>query len=242
LGRLDDRKKENAMKNCPLQIAALVVLSVLNLPAAARAADAAKLSVEKSKPPAELAEPIRSVLDDKAVRLASGEKPFFEFWFRKELPLAEKPAGGTIGLTTVKEGTVLGAVRVTGQRFDFRNEEIPPGVYVVRYGVQPEDGNHLGVAPTRTFALLIPAKIDKTLEPVPHEALMKEAAKINAAMHPTNLNLQPVDKAEGAFPRLEERNGGDHKVVLLKLPSLVAASKEKTPLVFALVYGGTGQI
>jgi hypothetical protein len=71
---------------------------------------------------------------------------------------------------------------------------------------------------------------------------MKEAAKINAAMHPTNLNLQPVDKAEGAFPRLEERNGGDHKVVLLKLPSLVAASKEKTPLVFALVYEGTGQI
>jgi hypothetical protein len=41
---------------------------------------------------------------------------------------------------------------------------------------------------------------------------------------------------------LEERNGGDHKVVLLKLPSLVAASKEKTPLVFALVYEGTGQI
>jgi hypothetical protein len=137
---------------------------------------------------------------------------------------------------------VLGAVRVAGEHYDFRNEEIPPGLYVMRLGIQPEDGNHLGVAPTRTFAVLIPAKLDKKLEPIPHDALMKEAAKVNPVMHPSNLNLQPVEKAEGQFPRLEERSGGEHKVVLLKFPALAGDSKEKATLTFALVYEGQGTI
>jgi hypothetical protein len=202
----------------------------------------AKLTVTAAKPPAEIAEPIRAVLDEKVLRIATEDKATFEFWFRKELPLAEKPAGGTLGLGTMAEGAILGAVRVAGEHYDFRNEEIPAGLYTVRLGIQPEDGNHLGVAPTRTFALLISAKQDKKLEPIDHEALMKVAATINAAKHPSNLNLQPVEKTDGEFPRLEERNGGEHKVVLLKLPAVVAKSKDKTSLVFALVYDGQGQL
>ena len=104
----------------------------------------AKLSVAESQPPSEVAEPIRATLDGKALRLSNGDKPFFEFWFRKELPLVEKPADGTLGLTTMQEGTVLGVVRVGEDQYDFRNEEIPKGVYIVRLGLQPEDGNHLG--------------------------------------------------------------------------------------------------
>jgi hypothetical protein len=223
-----------------LGISAIVVLAS---PAVSSAAQAGKLAVTQGAPPKEVAEPIRAVLDSKALRITTDDKATFDFWFRKDLPLAEKPAGGTLGLSTVKEGTLLGAVRVTGEHYDFRNEEIPAGVYVVRLGIQPEDGNHLGVAPTRTFALLIPAKIDTKLEPIEHEALMKAAAKINAAMHPSNLNLQPVEKTEGEFPRLEERNGGDHKVLLLKLPAHVGETKsDGTTLTFALVYDGQGTI
>jgi hypothetical protein len=203
------------------------------------AAEEAKLAVATAEPPKEIAEPIRAVLDSKSLKLSDGDKPFFEFWFRKELPLVEKPAGGTLGLTTMAEGTVLGALRVDGERYDFRDEEIPNGVYVVRLGLQPEDGNHLGVAPTRTFALLLPAKSDTKLEPIGHKELMKAAAASNAAKHPSNLNIQPVEKAEGEFPRLEARTG-NHKVVLLKLPAKVEGSA--TTLVFAIVYEGTGQI
>jgi hypothetical protein len=210
------------------------------LPDVLFAADAAKLAVATAEPPKEVAEPIRAVLDGKALVLSSDDKPFFEFWFRKEMPLAEKPAAGTLGLTTMAEGTVLGVVRVDGERYDFRDEEIPNGVYVVRLGIQPEDGNHLGVAPTRTFALLIPAKQDTKLEPIGHKELMKAAAASNAAKHPSNLNIQPVEKADGEFPRLAEHNDGKHKVVLVKLPAKVGESA--ATLVFALVYEGTGQI
>ena len=47
---------------------------------------------------------------------------------------------------------------------------------------------------------------------------MKTAAVINAASHPSSLNLQPVEQADGEFPRLEERNDGQHKVLLLQFP------------------------
>jgi hypothetical protein len=222
-------------------IAVFVALGALLTPRLV-CAQAAKLTVTSAKPPAEIAEPIRAVLDEKVLRIETEDKATYEFWFRKELPLAEKPAGGTLGLTTMKEGAILGVARVAGEHYDFRNEEIKPGVYTVRLGIQPEDGNHLGVAPTRTFALLIAAKQDKKLDAIDHDALMKAAATINAAKHPSNLNLQPVEKIEGEFPRLEERNGGEHKVVLLKLPAVVGDSKEKTMLTFALVYDGLGTI
>jgi hypothetical protein len=222
-------------------IVALFSLAVLLVPRSLYA-QTPKLAVSTAKPPAEVAEPIRAALDGKVLRIEAESKPIFEFWFRNELPLAEKPAGGTLGLTTMPEGAVLGVVRVGEDQYDFRNEEIPKGVYVLRLGIQPEDGNHLGVAPTRTFAMLLPAKQDTKLEPVQHEELMKAAAKINAAKHPSNLNIQPVEKMDGQFPRLEERNGGEHKVILLKIPGRVGKSADKATLTFALVYDGQGQL
>jgi hypothetical protein len=206
------------------------------------AQESVRLSVAAADPPEEVAEPIRKVLNKEAVTLAIGESPFFQFWFREELPLAQPPAGGTLALDTLREGTVLGVLKVSAERYDFRDEEIPMGVYVLRFGIQPEDGNHLGVAPTRTFALLIPAKDDMQLEPVAHDELMEVAAVINAAGHPSNLNLQPVEQAEGEFPRLGEHNDGEHKVLLLQFPAQVGTSPEVTKLNVALVYEGTGQI
>jgi hypothetical protein len=201
-----------------------------------------RLAVAAADPPEQVAEPIRNVLHNEAVSLANDDSPFFQFWFRKELPLAQSPAGGTLALGTLQEGTVLGVLKVNSERYDFRDEEIPVGIYILRFGIQPEDGNHLGVAPTRTFALLIPAQADKELEPVAHEELMKAAAVINAVSHPSNLNLQPVEQAEGEFPRLEERNDGQHKVLLLQLPARVGTSGDVAKLNIALVYEGTGQL
>ena len=205
-------------------------------------ADDVTVSMVAAKAPDEVAEPIRAALSDKVLRLSSGNNPFFEFWFRKTLPLAKKPEGGSLALDTIKEGEVLGVLRVDEDRRDFRDEDLPKGVYIVRYGIQPEDGNHQGVAPTRTFALLIPAKKDTSLEPIGHKDLVKAAAVTNAAHHPSNLNLQPVEEISGDYPRLEERNDGKHKVVLLQLPAKVGDAGEATTLTFALVYDGTGQI
>jgi len=202
----------------------------------------ATLSVATSKPPEEVAEPIRASLDDKVLKLSSGGKPFFEFWFRKALPLTTQPADGMLAPETLTEGAVLGVLRVDENRRDFRDEELPKGIYVIRLGLQPEDGNHQGSAPSRTFALLIPAKQDTKLEPLPRKELLKAASATNAAHHPSNLNLQPVDSTDGQFPRLGDLNDGKHQVVLLKLPARMGEKGDATPLTFALVYAGTGNI
>src|SRR4029079_7156140 len=100
------------------------------------AAEAATMKVADAKPPEEVSEAIRAALDEKSLTLSNGTQPFFEFWFRKQLPLAKSPAGGTLAVDAVPEGSVLGVVRVTGKRHDFRDEEIPAGVYIVRIGIQ----------------------------------------------------------------------------------------------------------
>jgi hypothetical protein len=230
---------------CPVPITAC--LGILSCSFAASitpllADESARLTVATADPPKEVAGPIRKALNDKAVSLADGNGTFFQFWFRNELPLAEQPANDTIAIGTLQEGTVLGVLKVKSERYDFRDEEIPEGIYVLRFGIQPEDGNHLGVAPTRTFALLIPAGDDKQLEPVAHDELMKVAATINATSHPSNLNLQPVEQANGDFPRLEERNDGQHKVMLLQFPARLSSSEQVRKLNVALVYEGTGQL
>jgi hypothetical protein len=202
----------------------------------------ATLSIATAKPPDEVAEPIRASLDDKVFKLSSGGKPFFEFWFRKQLPLATQPADGTLVVETLTEGAVLGVLRVDENRRDFRDEELPKGTYIMRLGLQPEDGNHQGSAPTRTFALLIPAKQDTKLDPMPRKELLKAASVTNAAHHPSNLNLQPVESTDGQFPRLGELNDGKHQVVFLKVPARIGENGAATTLSFALVYAGTGSI
>jgi hypothetical protein len=233
------------LMRCPLPIVACLGLVACSLTASTTqllAQESVRVTVAAAEPPDEVAEPIRKVLNNEAVSLADGEAPFFQFWFRKEIPLAQTAAGGTLALETLQEGTVLGVLKVGLERYDFRDEEIPVGVYVLRFGIQPEDGNHLGVSPTRTFALLIPAKDDKQLDPVAHAELMKSAAVSNAAGHPSSLSLQPVDQADGEFPRLGEFNNGDHKVLLLQLPARLGTSGDVARLNVALVYEGTGQL
>lgn len=209
----------------------------------ARAAEPAKLTVAAAPPPKELADPIRAVLQSSVIRLSEKDKPFFEFWFRKEIPLAEKPSADAPILGPVKEGTLLGAVRVLKERRDFKDEEIPPGVYVLRLGLQPEDGDHQGTAPTRSFVLLVAADKDRQLDSFPkHDALVKVSSTINAAKHPSNLNLQPVQAPGGEFPRLASHNDGKYKVLYLRLPAKIQGRSESVELNFVLVYEGKGQI
>jgi hypothetical protein len=220
-----------------------VWFSICTVPVAGQADEPAKLTVAKEAPPTELAAEIRSVLQPTAVRLAEENEPFFEFWFRKEIPLAEKPDEDSFAMTAVKEGTILGALKVYDERYDFKDEEIPPGVYVLRFCLQPEDGDHLGTSPTDTFVVLIPAKDDRKLDAFSdHDDLAEASAIVNAAEHPSNLNLQPVTEAGGEFPRLASHRDGDHKVICLRLPAKVKGANDQLTLTFALVYEGMGQI
>ena len=55
---------------------------------------------------------------------------------------------------------MVGLVRFPENGSDYREQHIPAGVYTLRYGLHPEDGDHMGVAPARDFVLLTPAAAD----------------------------------------------------------------------------------
>ena len=185
---------------------------------------------------------LQAVLQPSVIRLLDKDRALLEFWFCKEVPLFEEPSPDAFAVSAVKEGTLLGAVRISTERRDFKDEEIPPGVYVLRLGLQPDDGDHQGTAPTRTFALLTAADKDRETEAfLDHDALVKVSSTINAAKHPSNFNLQPVEQSGGSFPRLASHNDGKHKVVYLRLPAKVQGQNNPVELKFALVYQGKGQ-
>lgn len=207
-----------------------------------QAAEAVQVSVANAAPPQELAEPIRNALAPKVVRLSEKEQPFYEFWFRTEIPLAEKPPAEGLPPTVMREGTLVGAVKVLKQRFDFKDLEIPPGIYVLRFGLQPEDGNHQGTSPTRTFVLLLPAKDDKDLNAfTDHDPMVKASSAISPDEHPVTLSLQPVKEKGEEFPRLAAHEGGKFKLLYLRLPANMEDRTQHVSLTLGLVYEGHGQ-
>ena len=117
-----------------------------------------KVEVLKEAPPAALGGAIRNVLSAQGYRiLDESGRPFMDIWLRKAIPSSAKPAGpkGTIQFPFLSEGELLGACQFAAEGHDYRDQEIPKGLYTLRYGLQPVNGDHLGVSPFRDYALLL---------------------------------------------------------------------------------------
>ncbi|HUG90680.1 MAG TPA: hypothetical protein VML55_07605, partial [Planctomycetaceae bacterium] len=95
-------------------------------------------------------------------RVVGPDGPVAELWLAKSA--AVKP--GFKPTLNVKypftPGQLIGALRVLeGTTFtDFRGQEITPGLYTLRYGQQPQDGNHIGTSDLADFLLALPAESD----------------------------------------------------------------------------------
>lgn len=77
-----------------------------------------------------------------------------------------------------------------GDDSDFREQRIPPGLYTARYSLHPEDGDHMGVAPSRDFAVLSPAALDKDAKAnLEFKPLVEQSKKVGNP-HPTILRVE----------------------------------------------------
>jgi hypothetical protein len=199
---------------------------------------AADLTVKSDdkEPPKELAVAIRQTLPAKEVQVLNADKSAFEFWFVKEVSLKSKPASLAKALDSLEPATLLGAVSVSSSTRDYRDDELPAGVYTMRFALQPQDGNHSGSTDYNYFAVLVPAKLDPAPDALTtYKAVVKASAKETSTEHPHVMSLRPATAEAGDQPQIKEP-ASEHKSILLKLPAKVG--DEKTSLSLELVCEG----
>lgn len=144
------------------------------------------------------------------VKDASGA-PFADVWLRKDIPSA-KGASAVSGSDyyAVPLSTLIGVIRFNKEATDFRGtEKIKPGVYTMRYNLQPEDGDHQGTSPRRDHLVLSPVAADQDASANPKfDDLVKLSAKIAGGNHPCVLFMGQPDTG-AKFPSIEHGQGRD---------------------------------
>lgn len=145
--------------------------------------------------PAEVAEAVRKELEPAGVRVVKEGKPLFDFWLGKAIPARPPQESLQLRYTMLKPGTLVGAVKVHAEGRDFKNQKFPPGLYTLRYGEQPEDGDHQGTSETKDFLCLSPAAADVKPDAVSPEDLVKISSKAVNRKHPAVLYLVKSETA-----------------------------------------------
>jgi hypothetical protein len=171
--------------------------------------------------PAEIAEPIRAELNSTGLRVKSGEETLCDIWFRKSIP-QEAPSGIGRSYPGLPDMTLIGAARVVGQMTDNRHNTFPKGVYTIRHGIQPQDGNHAGSTEFIDFALFLNATTDKTVDGgfANSMAMIRRSLADGGAGHPVVFNLLPPKSS--TLPSIN-RNERDHWVLEAKAGDTVLA-------------------
>jgi len=192
--------------------------------------------VEKAPPPEKVAEAIRKLLDERALVVASGDVVVMRIWFRAEIPVnatAEQIANG-LTYREIPEGTLMGVLEFPQKFTDFRKQELPAGIYTLRFAIQPDIGDHTGTAPHSEFCLISSADDDRAAGEIEKKRLIEISSRVNEGRHPAVLLLWPNNDREDAVRIVDKGDGV--LVVTIKRP--VACDSMKTRLGFALTVAG----
>ena len=165
------------------------------------------------KPPADLAAGVASRISPAAKVIAGGAT--LEIWLVQKL---ERGSDGP-GWSTVESGTLVGAMRVSGEFKEIRGKVVKPGVYTLRYGQQPQNGDHLGISTFREYLLLSPAAIDRDPKVLGFDGVVALSKEVIGTAHPASLSLDPPEDAPGAALSTYQ-NEHAHDGVVLQIGSL----------------------
>jgi hypothetical protein len=161
-----------------------------------------------ARPPVALATSVRRALDPHVVTVSSGSGEL-RFWFRRDSPPRRPGATPRTALElqrsdyAITPGSFVGAMEVRTPWTDARGQPIPPGVYTLRYALQPLTKDHLGLSPRRDFLLLAPAARDR--DPAIErdvEKLWAAGREASGTGHPAVLGLGPPGDGRGTGVRI----------------------------------------
>lgn len=194
------------------------------------------VKVEDAAPPKELSEAVRGLLDGKSLTVTGDTgKVICVVWPVKSLDSKATPEQAKAGLkySHVEESTVVGAVKFPADFVDYRKQKIKAGVYTMRLGIQPMDGDHMGTAPYSEFCLLCPADADKKPDLLEPKELHELSSKSTTRKHPGMMLLFP-NKTPPESPVVDAKPK-EHWVLSYRVP---VKSPDKSALGFSLVVIG----
>lgn len=201
-------------------------LCLLALTSIAAAADEYTFA-KTDKLPAELPAALAEQLNPEGVQITGPKRALCAIWLLKDVASQADFAASTAIKYPFTPGQLVGVLSVPRRAglTDFKGHEIEAGVYTLRYGQQPMDGNHIGTSDTSDFLLAVPVADDEDPAPIADiESLFQRSAGASGTTHPAVFSLLPAEPE--AEPGLA--NDAEHEFWIL---SLTATSGEhKVPL------------
>jgi hypothetical protein len=186
---------------------AFTTFTTLNSPALA--ADYFVEPLAQPAPAGEVSAAVADKLSPAGFAVKSGKRTLCEFWPTKSWSVSADFKPSNTVIYPLEMGELLGVIRYARKGGDFRGQDIPKGVYTLRYSLQPQDGNHVGTSDTRDFIALVPAADDESPEPIGKEQLFKLSPKVAGGTHPAILCLlassgEPAEAAEALHDEARE--------------------------------------
>jgi hypothetical protein len=168
--------------------------------------------------PAEISAAVRNVLSPVTTSVAGpGNTPYCEIWLRTTVPAAAQPSNALgVNYGTLIDGELVGAIHFDVAVKDFRNQTIKPGTYLLRYGLQPVDGNHQGVSDYRDYFLLTPPGQDTSADNLADNPMYVLSRKTTTTGHPSVWSLVPIDGAPTLLPGAKQDSDENYWAVYFK--------------------------
>lgn len=220
----------------------LASVFVVGLSAGASAQDQMKVEVVQQAPPSSVAAVIREgIHSQKAYRILDEQgEELAKVWLRKGTPAAEKPAGprGVIQFPFLGDGELLGVLEFAKEGHDYRDQSVAKGVYTMRYGLQPVNGDHLGVSDFRDYVLLLPASKDQAVAAPTRKQLEQRSAESAGTSHPASFLLLMAPAGSKPDPTMIRDNTKETWSVVLPLRLQVKGGSEPLTYPVRLVVVG----
>jgi hypothetical protein len=220
------------------RICLLAILLVGSHPVFAQ--DAKHTLTTVNEVPAGLSDEIKADLAKEGFRVSGEKGPMCDVWLLEKLAVKEKFSPTfTINYPFVP-GQLIGVLRVPEKTIfkDFRGQELKTGTYTLRYGQQPEDGNHIGTSDLADFLLALPAKIDTSRKVMAgFDNLSQHSSKSAGSSHPAIFSLLPVDSP---VKKAELVHDGDTEFWVLQIFGK-GSSKDSKPVSIRVVAIGQSE-